>query len=139
MLAATVVIWALNFTVTRYVLNHGFHPLAYSVVRYGLAATLFASFTYGRERSFRDVWESSPWLQKIRGIRARDLHTCGGCSRLAYCGRCHAQALAEDGDLYGPSTYARERADLIDAAGAAPGAVPNGYRTTSPAVAAGVG
>lgn len=40
MLAATVVIWALNFTVTRYVLNHGFHPLAYSVVRYGLAATL---------------------------------------------------------------------------------------------------
>jgi drug/metabolite transporter (DMT)-like permease len=53
MLAATVVIWALNFTVTRYVLNHGFHPLAYSAVRYGLAATLFASFTYGRERSFR--------------------------------------------------------------------------------------
>ena len=53
MLSATVVIWALNFTVTRYVLEHGFRPLAYSTVRYGIAATLFASFTYGTERSFR--------------------------------------------------------------------------------------
>ena len=53
MLVATVVIWALNFTVTRYVLQHGFHPLAYSSVRYGIAAVLFSTFTYGRERSFR--------------------------------------------------------------------------------------
>lgn len=53
MLSATVVIWALNFTVTRYVLEHGFKPLAYSTVRYGMATVLFAGFTYGRERSFR--------------------------------------------------------------------------------------
>lgn len=53
MLSATVVIWALNFTVTRYVLEHGFRPIAYSTVRYGIAATLFAGFTYGSERSFR--------------------------------------------------------------------------------------
>jgi drug/metabolite transporter (DMT)-like permease len=53
MLIATIVIWALNFTVTRYVLQHGFHPLAYSTIRYGIAATLFAAFTYGYERSFR--------------------------------------------------------------------------------------
>src|SRR6266511_1317766 len=53
MLIATIVIWALNFTVTRYVLQHGFHPLAYSTVRYGIAATLFASFTYAYEGSFR--------------------------------------------------------------------------------------
>jgi len=51
MLVATIVIWALNFTVTRYILQHGFHPLAYSSVRYGIAATLFATFTYGYERS----------------------------------------------------------------------------------------
>ena len=51
MLLATVVLWALNLTVTRYILQHGFHPLAYSSVRYGIAATLFATVTYGYERS----------------------------------------------------------------------------------------
>jgi drug/metabolite transporter (DMT)-like permease len=53
MLAVTILIWALNFTVTRYVLEHGFQPLAYSTVRYGIAATIFAAFTYGYEGSFR--------------------------------------------------------------------------------------
>ncbi len=80
-----------------------------------------------RERSFRDVWENSPWLNKVRGIRPSDLHTCKSCSRLAYCGRCHAQALAEDGDLYGPSSYARERAELLEQAS---GTVPGGDRTS---------
>src|SRR5436190_441825 len=42
MLVGTILIWALNFTVTRYVLEHGFHPIAYSTVRYGIAATPFA-------------------------------------------------------------------------------------------------
>ena len=51
MLAGTILIWALNFTVTRYVLEHGFQPLVYSTVRYGIAATLFASFTYAYEGS----------------------------------------------------------------------------------------
>jgi drug/metabolite transporter (DMT)-like permease len=53
MLVATILIWSLNFTVTRYVLEHGFQPLAYSSVRYGIAATLFAGFTYAYEGSFR--------------------------------------------------------------------------------------
>ncbi len=51
MLLATVVLWALNFTVTKYVLEHGFKPVAYSTVRYGMAAVIFTSFTYGRERT----------------------------------------------------------------------------------------
>ena len=67
-----------------------------------------------RERSFRDVWDNSPWLNEVRGIRRGDLHTCKTCSRLSYCGRCHAQALAEDGDLYGPSSYAQERAEILE-------------------------
>ena len=37
MLLGTVLLWALNFTVTRYVLTHGFHPLAYATIRYGAA------------------------------------------------------------------------------------------------------
>ncbi len=53
MLVATILIWALNFTVTRYVLEHGFQPLAYSSLRYGIAATLFVGFTYAYEGSFR--------------------------------------------------------------------------------------
>ena len=53
MLGVTITIWALNFTVTRYVLEHGFHPIAYSVVRYGIAAVLFAVMTYVLEGSLR--------------------------------------------------------------------------------------
>jgi drug/metabolite transporter (DMT)-like permease len=53
MLLVTVVIWAFNFTVTKYVLDEGFQPLAYSCLRFGAAGILFAALTYGRERSFR--------------------------------------------------------------------------------------
>jgi drug/metabolite transporter (DMT)-like permease len=53
MLLVTVVIWSLNFTVTKYALNHGFKPLAYSGVRFSAAALLFIGLTYQRERSFR--------------------------------------------------------------------------------------
>lgn len=53
MLFGTVLLWALNSTVTRYVLTHGFHPLAYATIRYGAATILFWTFTYAREGSFR--------------------------------------------------------------------------------------
>jgi drug/metabolite transporter (DMT)-like permease len=53
MLFVTVVIWSLNFTVTKYVLNHGFKPLAYGGVRFSAAALLFIGVTWVRERSFR--------------------------------------------------------------------------------------
>ena len=38
MLLSTIGLWALNLTVSRYILTHGFQPLAYSSTRYGLAA-----------------------------------------------------------------------------------------------------
>ena len=53
MLLVTVSIWSLNFTVTKYVLDSGFKPLAYGGVRFGAAALLFTGVTYARERSFR--------------------------------------------------------------------------------------
>ena len=53
MLLGTVVLWALNATVTRYLLTHGFHPLAYATTRYAAATLLFWLFTYTREGSFR--------------------------------------------------------------------------------------
>jgi len=53
MLLGTVLLWALNVTVTRYVLTHGWSPLAYGTIRYFAATSLFWLFTYHRERSFR--------------------------------------------------------------------------------------
>jgi drug/metabolite transporter (DMT)-like permease len=53
MLLATVSLWALNFTVSKYILDHGFHPLAYSSVRYACAALLFAAITLAWEGSLR--------------------------------------------------------------------------------------
>jgi drug/metabolite transporter (DMT)-like permease len=51
-LLLTVLIWSLNFTATKYVLDHGFKPLAYSGLRFTAAALVFAALTYVRERSF---------------------------------------------------------------------------------------
>jgi drug/metabolite transporter (DMT)-like permease len=59
MLLVTVVLWALNLTVSRYILVHGFEPIAYSTVRYGAAAAIFLALVAVAERSFaiarRDV------------------------------------------------------------------------------------
>ena len=60
MLLGVVLLWALNVTVTKYMFEHGWHPLAYGTIRYFVAISLFWAFTYYRERSFRierkDFW-----------------------------------------------------------------------------------
>jgi drug/metabolite transporter (DMT)-like permease len=53
MLLGTVLLWALNITVTKYMFDHGWLPLAYGTIRYFAAISLFWIFTYRRERSFR--------------------------------------------------------------------------------------
>ena len=53
MLLTTVVLWALNLTVSRYILTHGFQPLAYSTMRYGVAAAIFLGLTLVLERTLR--------------------------------------------------------------------------------------
>jgi drug/metabolite transporter (DMT)-like permease len=53
MLLGTILLWALNLTVTRYIVTNGFGPLAYGTVRYFAATSLFWGFTWQRERSFR--------------------------------------------------------------------------------------
>jgi drug/metabolite transporter (DMT)-like permease len=52
MLLGTVLLWALNITVTRFMILQGWAPLAYATVRYFLAILLFVAYTYRRERSF---------------------------------------------------------------------------------------
>jgi drug/metabolite transporter (DMT)-like permease len=52
-LVVTVVIWSFNFTLTRYVLEHGMQPLAWSALRFTTAALLFSGITLALERSLR--------------------------------------------------------------------------------------
>jgi len=67
MLLGTVLLWALNVTVTKWLLEHGWHPLAYAVTRYGLAILLFWVFTWWRERSFR-IERADWWLVALAGF-----------------------------------------------------------------------
>ena len=53
MLLATVVLWALNVSVTKYILEHGVAPLAYATIRYGLAALIFICLALIGERTLR--------------------------------------------------------------------------------------
>ena len=60
MLLGTVLLWALNITVTKYMFDHGWRPLAYATLRYFAAIALFSIFTYRRERSFRIARKDVP-------------------------------------------------------------------------------
>jgi drug/metabolite transporter (DMT)-like permease len=53
MLLGTVTLWAFNFTVSKYILDQGFRPLAYASVRYACAAAIFIAITLIWERSLR--------------------------------------------------------------------------------------
>lgn len=53
MLLATVFLWALNLSVTRYILTHGLAPLSYATVRYGLAGLVFVGIALATERTVR--------------------------------------------------------------------------------------
>jgi drug/metabolite transporter (DMT)-like permease len=66
MLLGAVLLWALNLTVTKYVLEHGWLPLAYATIRYFVAIAIFWIYTWWRERSFRI--ERADW--KYVGIAA---------------------------------------------------------------------
>jgi drug/metabolite transporter (DMT)-like permease len=53
MLLSAVLLWALNITVTKYMFEHGWLPLAYATIRYFAATSIFGIYTWWRERSFR--------------------------------------------------------------------------------------
>jgi drug/metabolite transporter (DMT)-like permease len=53
MLLTTVFLWALNLSVTRYILQHGLAPLSYASARYGLASVVFVAMALVSERSLR--------------------------------------------------------------------------------------
>src|SRR3954465_12057891 len=53
MLLGTVTLWAFNFTVSKYILDQGLRPLAYSSIRYACASLIFVAITLIWERSLR--------------------------------------------------------------------------------------
>jgi drug/metabolite transporter (DMT)-like permease len=53
MLLGAVLLWALNVTVTKYMFEHGWLPLAYATIRYFVAIAIFWIYTWWREGSFR--------------------------------------------------------------------------------------
>ena len=84
MLLVTVCLWALNFTASKYILDHGFRPLTYSGIRYSLAALIFLAVVLPRERSLRIERRDLPlvagaiillFLNQIGFVFAIDLST----------------------------------------------------------------
>lgn len=53
MLLGAIVLWALNLTLSRYILTHGLLPIAYSTLRYGAASLVFVVLALAWERSLR--------------------------------------------------------------------------------------
>lgn len=64
------------------------------------------------ESDLKSIWVGNPILEKYASITWDDLPKCRECELLAYCSRCHANAMLEDGDLYGPSKLACQAARL---------------------------
>jgi drug/metabolite transporter (DMT)-like permease len=84
MLLATVLLWALNVSVTKYILEHGFLPLAYASVRYALAGLIFVGLTLAAERALRIELRQLPlvvvaalalWLNQVSFVLALDVAT----------------------------------------------------------------
>jgi drug/metabolite transporter (DMT)-like permease len=53
MLLATVLLWALNLSITKWILDEGLAPLSYASIRYGLAGAIFVVLTLTVERTLR--------------------------------------------------------------------------------------
>ena len=53
MLLTTVLLWSLNLSVTKYILEHGLAPLSYATARYALAGAIFVARALGAERTLR--------------------------------------------------------------------------------------
>jgi drug/metabolite transporter (DMT)-like permease len=84
MLLTVVLLWALNLSVTKYILTHGLEPLPYATVRYGLAAAIFVGLTLYAERTLRVQRRHLPllglaagtlWLNQLSFVFALDLTT----------------------------------------------------------------
>ena len=84
MLLTTILLWSLNLSVTKYILEHGLAPLSYATVRYGLAGLMFVVLTFVAERTLRFERRHLPllalasgalWLNQLSFVFALDRTT----------------------------------------------------------------
>jgi len=84
MLLATILLWALNLSVTKYILTHGFLPLPYATIRYAFAGAIFVGLTLYMERTLRVERRHLPvlalaagtlWLNQLSFVFALDVTT----------------------------------------------------------------
>jgi drug/metabolite transporter (DMT)-like permease len=84
MLLATILLWALNLSVTKYILTHGFLPLPYATVRYAFAGLIFIALTLYLERTLRIERRHLPvlalaagtlWVNQLSFVFALDVTT----------------------------------------------------------------
>ncbi|MBA2643609.1 MAG: DMT family transporter [Actinobacteria bacterium] len=84
MLLTTILLWALNLSVTKYILTHGFLPLPYATVRYAFAGAIFIALTLYLERTLRVERRHLPvlalaagtlWLNQLSFVFALDVTT----------------------------------------------------------------
>lgn len=54
-------------------------------------------------QTVREVWESSPEVIRIRGVRWKDFPKCVDCDTKPFCSVCMVRNLNETGDLFTPS------------------------------------
>ena len=58
-----------------------------------------------REKSFHEIWNSSPRLNELRSLKKIELPRCANCSLINYCSRCPGLSYLEEGDISLPSSY----------------------------------
>lgn len=84
MLLTTIGLWALNLTVSRFILQHGFQPLSYAASRYGLAALVFTGLVLASEGTLRVLRADVPlvllaaalvFVNQVTFVYALDLGT----------------------------------------------------------------
>ncbi len=84
MLLTTILLWALNLSITKYILTHGFLPLPYATVRYAFAGAIFIALTLYLERTLRVERRHLPvlalaagtlWLNQLSFVFALDVTT----------------------------------------------------------------
>ena len=82
MLLTTILLWALNLSVTKYILTHGFLPLPYATVR--VRGVIFVAITLYMERTLRVERRHLPvlalaagtlWLNQLSFVFALDITT----------------------------------------------------------------
>lgn len=66
-----------------------------------------------REQTFAEIWESSPELQRIRGLELDDFETCKPCPDRGYCRRSSGVAFVNTGNYTGVDEWTCMEANVL--------------------------